>query len=188
VSKTKLPAICKRCEKINSRDCLRCKEIKKLLRPNEKKHDILHHDIRKSLVTAETDLAKTAIEEATARKAALAVAEEDDIGMQLVEDEEENTNTTELAKATRSHVSADEVKKKFKDKHIFREHEDFLLKLFCKFVDCWSITKVSKASKCSKPNLQKKIKLRINKFMGLSKKNPSTKMITPDKFKKTLYL
>ena len=171
--KTELKAICKKCGKINSRDCLHCKVIKQLFRPKERKHDIWHHDDRKWEVTAEIELAKKATQEATAK--------DDDTGMHLVEEEEENPSTTELAKAISNNVSADEVKKMFKDKHVFLNHEGVLLSLFCKFVDCWSITKVSTASDYSKSNLQARIKHRINKFLGITeKKKIRSGQISPD--------
>lgn len=184
--KTKLTAICNKCGKIDSRDCLHCKEIKKLFRQKEKKHDILYHDQREWDVTAEKELATKAVQEEAAKKVALAAAEVDNTGLE--NGEEENSSTTELAKVIRGNITADEVRKQFKDKHVFRNHEDRLWRLFNKFIDCWSITKISKASKDSKQNLQKLFQLRIKKLIAMNNKTSNTDIITPDKFKKKLHL
>jgi len=166
LTKHLLAKICKKCGKINSTACLRCEEIKKLLSPEEKKHDIIHHHKRKFLAPIEKEV----------------------IGWDLNADGEENLNETPLAKAMDSNIIADEVRKQFKDKHIFQNHEDGLWRMFSKFVDCWCIAKISKTNNYSKQNLQKIFHRRIKIFIEKNNFASMTGIITPDKFKKTLHL
>lgn len=170
MNKNQLKKICDKCGKINTWACLKCKTIKNIFPFKEKKHDVKNKFKREFL-------------EANAKEAS---------GWNHDTTSAKDLEVTKLAKEIDNSILADDVRHKFEEKHIFRQHEYKLWKLFNKFLDCWSVAKISKISNYSKQNLQKIFMLRIRNFIteiyNKEKEEKKNIKVTPDRFKRTLRL